>query len=140
MKRKRHAKRLVRSRKQKRNSLVGFVFTGLFNDLGRVLKVIFKVIGLVFHAIIKIVGWPVHAISHLIHREVKQYPHLAFLQNRRVISVALGLVLLAVSFAVEHISQHFLWGCSIETMRAAGVCPVWEAIAGTIRAGSEEIV
>jgi hypothetical protein len=98
--------------------LIGFVLLGLFHDILRAVSLATKTI-----------AWPVHTFSHWVAKESRRHPGLKVLHSHSFVCVSMGFVLLAVSFAIEHFSEHFLWSCSIETMRAAGVCPIWEVIA-----------
>jgi hypothetical protein len=117
MKRKiRKAKRCARCQNRKQ-SLVA----GLINDVWFVIR-----------GIIKLVSWPVHAFSHLLARECKKHPELKVLHNHAFVSVLTGFMLLLIAFSLEHAFKHVFWTCSIETMKAAGVCPIWETISAKL--------
>lgn len=81
----------------------------------------------------RICGWPLRQLGKLMHNCVKHHRALKSEGARLAISACFGLVLLAGVFAVEHFSDYFLWQFGIETAKAAGVCPIWEALAVAIR-------
>lgn len=93
-----------------------------------VLGFIYDVLFVIHHMVI-IIGWPIRAAAHALRKIFRRYPSLRFLHSHEVLSVVLGLSTLALAFALENLSHHYLWSATIETMRAAGVCPVWELIA-----------
>lgn len=114
-------------RKQNKNqnhqskSLVGFLFVGLIHDLLFVIRGAFKVF-----------SWPVLAVSHWFAKEMKAHPDMWVLHSHRFWAVCLGVLLLFVSFAVEHYSNHPLWKCSLEVMKAVGACPLWEGVSAIL--------
>lgn len=108
---------------------------------------LFQVIGLVTALLnvlgfaIKIVGWPVmrfcSAFHRYLNREMKVHPQLRFLTSHAFVCVVCGLIILTITFLLEHLSTHTLWGVAIETGRAAGVCPLWETISARLVRASE---
>lgn len=42
--------------------------------------------------------------------------------------IGVGITILVFCFAMEHISDHFIWGAFVEVFRAAGVVPIWDSI------------
>jgi hypothetical protein len=41
----------------------------------------------------------------------------------------MGMAILGVSFVISDLYHHTLWSMVVETVRAAGVCPIWEVVA-----------
>lgn len=76
----------------------------------------------------KIGGWPVKAFSKAFSKACRTYPELKVFHNHATVSVITGLGLLVVSFTIADLYHHALWAATIETARAAGVCPIWEII------------
>jgi hypothetical protein len=109
-------KRVIARRAQKsiqRHSLV----LGLLSD-------ILFTVGLVM----KIVNWPVHTFARWVNRESRHYPELRILQSHLFVSVTSGALVLVGSFFVADWFHHAVWSATIETARAAGVCPIWALI------------
>jgi hypothetical protein len=128
----RHVRKTTR-----RHSLV----LGLVHDLSFVLGLIITAVFTVLTFAVKIIGYPVrkfaHGMARVIKTQVRVHPQLHFLETHTFWSVSAGMVLLVVSFAAENLSHHFLWGCTVETARAAGVCPIWETIASLTKISEE---
>jgi len=99
---------------------------GLLDDLWVVLR-----------TLIKLLAWPCKALAGMIHAEMKKYPALRFRHSHAVLCVFFGLAVLALSFAVEAYFVHPAWKVPVETMRAAGVCPIWESLAALMRLGED---
>lgn len=78
---------------------------------------------------VRLVGWPVMAVAHKIHITMKRRNAHPILTSRKTWAIAMGLFVLFISFTIQNLFNHPLWACSIETMRAGGVCPIWESIA-----------
>lgn len=108
---------------------------------------LFQVIGLITALLnvlgftLKIVGWPVLRLCSAVHRwlnrEMKVHAQLRFLTSHATVCVVCGLVILAITFALEHLFSHPMWGVAIETGRAAGVCPLWETISARLVRAAE---
>jgi hypothetical protein len=109
-----------------RESLVGFMFTGLMHD-----------IFWCFNVIAYVVGWPLRMVTLYLHREAKRYPELNILHNHNVIAISLGVVVLTLSFMLEHYSRSPVWQSTVELARASGVCPIWECISGLVKLGED---
>jgi hypothetical protein len=124
-KRKIAKRKVVKSTQSK--SLIRFVVVGLVHDLLSAFK-----------ALIKVFSWPINSLSHVIHVEAKKHPSLKVLHSRAFISFCMGFTVLAISFSVEHLFKHVLWDCSIETMRAAGVCPIWDIVSNLTQTVGKE--
>lgn len=87
----------------------------------------------------RLVNWPFHWAAGQIRATFKHWGVPAILHHHKAISVSLGLCVLFVSFFIQNWFNHPVWEASVETMRAAGVCPLWEAIAVAINIGKEEV-
>ena len=100
---------------------------GLIHDLFMLIKVIFSII-----------SWPVHTLSRVVQDQVKKVPQLHVSHVRAIICILIGLAVIGVTYLAEHLFDHSkVWLMSIETARAAGVCPIWETIAATLKIGAE---
>ena len=120
---KRKAKRQCKSCKfSRRQSLI----LGLFSDLWVTCKVL-----------VAIVAWPVRTAAHAIHAETRKHPALRYKHMHSVLCILLGLCVLSLSFWVEHMFKHPASGIAVETLRAAGVCPVWETLSRAMQFGSD---
>jgi ABC-type dipeptide/oligopeptide/nickel transport system permease component len=81
-------------------------------------------------AIAKVGAFPVRTIAHAIHRLMRKHPALRFKHAHVALCVLIGFTLVLVSFVLEKAFNHVLWTCTLETLRAAGVCPIWDAVSG----------
>jgi hypothetical protein len=119
--RKKVAKRKA-ARKVQRHSAV----LGLLSDLFFVLRLL-----------IGIISWPVKSMAHVIHSSLRQHPQLRYKHMHSVVCIIIGLGVLTLSFWLETLSHHPLASVSVETLRAAGVCPIWESLAAIMKLSSE---
>ena len=87
--------------------------------------------------VVKIGAWPVRTLSHTIHRELRKYPMLRFRHAHVALCMAIGFLLVLASFALQNLFHHVMWDCTLETVRAAGVCPIWDAVSGISKVYSE---
>ena len=120
MKRKRRNARPVNS--VQNNSVV----LGLLHDIWVLLRLI-----------VSLLSWPAKTLARAIHNSVKHHPALRSKHTHTMLCVGIGLATLLVSFVIEHYSSHPVWSASVETMRAAGVCPIWESLAAAMSIGSK---
>ena len=107
-----------------------------FNQHSLVLGLIHDVLVLI-RGIIAIVAWPCRAGATAIHAELRKHPAFRFKHAHSVICITMGLGVLALSFVVEHCVKHPASGIAVETLRAAGVCPVWETISAAFKLGAD---
>ena len=111
-----------RVKKARRHSAI----LGLLSDLA-----------LLFATLYAVISWPVrhgsHAAMRFLRRTLRRHPALRTHQAHHAVSIACGVALLTVSFVIGELYHHPLWSVCTETMKAAGVCPIWEAIAGLVR-------
>lgn len=112
--------------KQRGPSFVGFIVIGLVHDTTFVLV-----------STIKIISWPVHALSRLLAREAKKHTELRFLRTHTFWAVTIGGVVLFFSFALQNVFHHPAWETTLETARAGGVCPIWDAISSLTKVSKE---
>lgn len=123
--------------KTHRHSLV----LGLVHDISFVLGFVVRGFFKLLSVLVTVLGWPIRKFAHFavrtIKTQVKVHPQLHFLETHTFWSVGAGSVLLIVSFAAENLVHHFLWQCTLETARAAGVCPIWETIASLTKISEE---
>jgi hypothetical protein len=121
-------KRKLKPRKKVQNRFTKHsLVLGLLSDLHTLIKLVMAII-----------SWPVKTIAHGVHTVLK--PHLRHIKHNHAhaaICVALGVTVLGVSFVAEHMFQHVAWNVTIETMRAAGVCPIWETLATLLNIGKD---
>jgi len=114
---------------------------GLINDVVVVLGFILKVVFFVLNIIVKILGAPIRFVGRNVAKvfaeEVKVHPQLKVLEKHYVWSVATGLCMLLLSFAIQNLFHHFVWECAIETTRAAAVCPIWETLSAVLKIPEE---
>jgi hypothetical protein len=82
-------------------------------------------------------AWPVRMVAHWIHRELRKHPAFRFRHSHVVLCMAIGFCLVLTSFALEGLFKHVLWNCTLETMRATGVCPIWDAVSGISKVYAE---
>jgi hypothetical protein len=106
----------------KRQSLV----IGLCNDLWLVVQMTMRV-----------GSWPCRATATLVHSQLRKHPSFRFKHAHAVLCMSMGFALLGITFMVENAFHHAAWSMTVETMRAAGVCPIWETIAAMMKIGSE---
>lgn len=92
------------------------------------------VLGLIGDALVlisiitRIIGWPVHAFATIVNKLCRHYPELRVLHNHLFVSVISGAIVVVTSFLVADWFHHAVWSATIETARAAGVCPIWAVI------------
>lgn len=79
-----------------------------------------------------LLNWPFHWLSGHIMRAFKAYGAPMVEHHHKLCSVALGLILVTISVLIQHWFSHPVWTVGVETAKAAGVCPLWEAIAAII--------
>lgn len=82
-------------------------------------------------------AWPFNYVAHKIHLSLKKRGVPTILHHHKAISVTLGILLLLITFTVQNWFHHPVWEAGVETARAAGVCPLWEALAMTLNFGSK---
>lgn len=78
-----------------------------------------------------LIAWPIRTLATAIHRQIA--PHWRFKHSHALTCIALGVLVLGVSFAIENLFRHPAWGIPVETMRAAGVCPIWESLSAMMK-------
>lgn len=78
-----------------------------------------------------LIAWPVRTLATAIHRQIA--PRWRFKHSHAVTCIALGVLVLGVSFTIENLFHHPAWGIPVETMRAAGVCPIWESLSAMMK-------
>lgn len=134
-------RKIVRRQRRKVKSHRHSLVLGLVHDVTFVLGLIIRGVFKLLSVLVTVLGWPIRKFSHVAARtiktQVKVHPQLHFLETHTFWSVGAGSVLLILSFAAENLSHHFLWGCTLETARAAGVCPIWETIASLSKISEE---
>lgn len=120
-----HAMKRKRKRKvvqTQRHSAV----LGLLSDLAFLVKLL-----------IATISWPVKALAGLIHSELRKHPQFQYKHMHSALCIIIGLGVLTLSFWLETVSHHPVSQVSVETLRAAGVCPIWETIAAVLKIGAE---
>jgi len=119
-------KRKVVSRRRN-NKRAHSLVLGVVHDILWIVKIVCSVI-----------SWPVKQVANIIKKQLHRNRTLRkFRYTHEVVCIGLGLAILGVAFALESLSSHPLWGMSIETMRAAGVCPIWETLAAVMKIGED---
>lgn len=114
-------------RHNQQSAVLGLVF-----DLWRIGKFVLRALAFVVH----ILSWPVRSIMPALHNLVKHHPSLRSPHAFRAVSVAIGVSIITVAFSIQPLMEHTLWHVFCETMKAAGVVPVWELVALGLRAGA----
>jgi hypothetical protein len=113
------------SRKSKQDvfpSLLGFVFRGMWHDIRFAIM-----------AFIHVFGWPVKAVAHLVNHHARKYPQLRVLHSHTTVSCSLGFVFLTTALTIENCYSHVIWHVTVETLKAAGACPIWDAMSGLFK-------
>lgn len=112
----------TKHRKTKPKPVRQSVLLGVFWDVVAIVKIAFAVL-----------SWPFKLAGNELHKLIKHHPQFKSDTVRLCISAVIGLFVLAVVFAVQNLSHHYLFQFGVETAKAAGVCPIWETIAMIIR-------
>lgn len=81
--------------------------------------------------------WPLRKFSARFQKVLKPYPKLHCLYSHSAFCVLVGLSAVFASFALENYSHHYVWNTGCETLRAAGVCPLWESLARLFKFGED---
>jgi hypothetical protein len=126
----------MKRKKQHRKSPLKICADCRFNKHSLVLGLIGDLVTLI-KGLVSLIAWPVRTLSKVVRR---QYKHTAFGRWKHahsVLCVAFGLALLGLTFTIEALSKHPAWSATIETMRAAGVCPVWETLSRALKFGAD---
>lgn len=105
-----------------------FVITGLLHDILWIIN-----------SVIHVIAWPIHALAAMLAREAKRYPSLRLIHKHAhaYFAVFIGLAVVILSFLGEGMFHHAVWSASLETARAAGVCPIWDLISGFAHVGAD---
>lgn len=111
---------------QGQRSLVAFLVVGLVSD-------VLTLLGWV----VKAIRWPAQKVSLAICQQFKHHPFMRYKHSHAIINVGIGALLLLGTCIVQHWFQHPAWEAGVEIGRAGAVCPIWEAIAATLRAGKD---
>ena len=92
---------------------------GLISDILRLIRVL-----------IIIVGLPVRLMSMGIAKAAKKYPRLRWFHSHEFVTVCAGFTILVIAFAIQRFfhPEHVVAESTLETMKAAGVCPMWSVI------------
>lgn len=103
-------------------SLTLFVVKGAWHDISHTITLI-----------IHLGAYPFHALARLLRR----HRLLQFKHSHTVICISLGGSVMALSYFLEHLYNHPVWGATIETTRAAAACPIWDSISALTKVSKD---